>query len=32
MERAMKEFIIEGVKTTIPFHIALMNNPEFRAG
>jgi acetyl-CoA carboxylase biotin carboxylase subunit len=32
MERAMKEFIIEGVKTTIPFHIALMNNEEFRSG
>ena len=32
MDRAMKEFIIEGVKTTIPFHIALMANPEFRAG
>ncbi len=32
MERAMKEFIIEGVKTTIPFHIALMNNETFRSG
>ena len=32
MERAMKEFIIEGPKTTIPFHIALMNNEKFRAG
>jgi acetyl-CoA carboxylase biotin carboxylase subunit len=32
MERALTEFIIEGVKTTIPFHIVLMNNPEFRAG
>ena len=32
MDRAMKEFIIEGVKTTIPFHIALMANAEFRAG
>jgi acetyl-CoA carboxylase biotin carboxylase subunit len=32
MDRAMKEFIIEGVKTTIPFHIALMQNPEFRSG
>jgi len=32
MDRAMKEFIIEGVKTTIPFHIALMHNDEFRAG
>lgn len=32
MQRAMQEFIIEGVKTTIPFHIALMDNPEFRSG
>ncbi|MFN8308383.1 MAG: acetyl-CoA carboxylase biotin carboxylase subunit [Chitinophagales bacterium] len=32
MERAMKEFIIEGVKTTIPFHIALMRNEAFRSG
>jgi acetyl-CoA carboxylase, biotin carboxylase subunit len=32
MKRAMQEFIIEGVKTTIPFHIALMDNEEFRLG
>jgi acetyl-CoA carboxylase biotin carboxylase subunit len=32
MKRAMQEFIIEGVKTTIPFHIALMDNEEFRSG
>lgn len=32
MKRAMEEFIIEGVKTTIPFHIALMDNEEFRSG
>lgn len=32
MERAMKEFIIDGVKTTIPFHLALMQNDEFRSG
>jgi acetyl-CoA carboxylase biotin carboxylase subunit len=32
MDRALKEFIIEGVKTTIPFHIALMANEEFRSG
>jgi acetyl-CoA carboxylase biotin carboxylase subunit len=32
MKRAMHEFIIEGVKTTIPFHIALMDNEEFRSG
>ena len=24
MKRALEEFIIEGVKTTIPFHIKLM--------
>jgi len=32
MKRALQEFIIEGVKTTIPFHIALMDNEEFRSG
>ena len=32
MERALDEFIIEGVKTTIPFHKLLMKNPQFRSG
>ena len=32
MERALGEFIIEGIKTTIPFHQALMKNEDFRAG
>ena len=32
MERALDEFIIEGVKTTIPFHQALMKNEDFRNG
>jgi len=32
MDRALQEFVIEGVKTTIPFHIALMQNEEFRSG
>jgi acetyl-CoA carboxylase biotin carboxylase subunit len=32
MERALSEFVIEGVKTTIPFHIKLMRDPDFRAG
>lgn len=32
MERALDEFIIEGVKTTIPFHKALMRDERFRAG
>ncbi|MBL7914476.1 MAG: Biotin carboxylase [Bacteroidetes bacterium ADurb.Bin397] len=32
MERALSEYVIEGVKTTIPFHVQLMQNPDFRAG
>ncbi len=32
MERALEEFIVEGVKTTIPFHKKLMKDPNFRAG
>jgi acetyl-CoA carboxylase biotin carboxylase subunit len=32
MKRALEEYVIEGVKTTIPFHLKLMDNPDFRAG
>jgi len=32
MERALEEFIIEGIKTTIPFHQKLMKNEQFRKG
>ncbi len=32
MLRALEEFVIEGVHTTIPFHIKLLNSPEFRGG
>ncbi|GAB4248196.1 MAG: acetyl-CoA carboxylase biotin carboxylase subunit [Saprospiraceae bacterium] len=32
MERALEEFIVEGVQTTIPFHKKLMKDPNFRAG
>jgi acetyl-CoA carboxylase biotin carboxylase subunit len=32
MDRALQEFVVEGIKTTIPFHIKLMRNPDFRAG
>ena len=32
MERALSEFIIEGVKTTIPLHLRLMRDPNCRAG
>lgn len=32
MERALSEYVIEGVKTTIPFHLALMRDKNFREG
>ncbi len=32
MERALEEYYIEGVMTTIPFHQQLMKNADFRAG
>jgi len=32
MERALDEYIIEGIKTTIPFHQRLMKNAKFREG
>ncbi len=32
MKRALQEFVIEGVKTTIPFHIKLMDDAQFKSG
>jgi acetyl-CoA carboxylase biotin carboxylase subunit len=32
MQRALSEYVIEGVKTTIPFHLRLMQHEEFRKG
>jgi len=32
MKRALNEFVIEGIKTTIPFHRQLMNHPDYVAG
>ena len=32
MLRALDEFILEGVKTTIPFHQQLLQHPDFRSG
>ncbi len=32
MSRALSEYVIEGVKTTIPFHLKLMQNEDFKAG
>jgi acetyl-CoA carboxylase biotin carboxylase subunit len=32
MKRALEEFVIEGVKTTIPYHMQLMTDPGFVSG
>ena len=32
MERALSEFVVEGVKTTIPFHLQMLKDPNFIAG
>ena len=32
MRRSLDEFVIEGIKTTIPFHRQLMDDPRFQAG
>ncbi|MDZ7343003.1 MAG: acetyl-CoA carboxylase biotin carboxylase subunit [candidate division KSB1 bacterium] len=32
MERALEEFIVEGIHTTIPFHQKVMADPDFQSG
>ncbi len=32
MYRALSEYVIEGIKTTIPFHLQMMQNEDFRKG
>ena len=32
LRRALEEFVIEGMKTTIPLHQKLLEDPEFQAG
>ena len=32
MHRALSEYVIEGIKTTIPFHLQLMKDERFRSG
>jgi len=32
MKRALDEFVIEGIKTTIPFHRQLMEHPDYISG
>jgi acetyl-CoA carboxylase biotin carboxylase subunit len=32
MKRALEAMVIEGIKTTIPLHMKIMDDPKFRAG
>ena len=32
MKRALSEFVVEGVHTTIPFHLQLLDHPDFVKG
>jgi acetyl-CoA carboxylase, biotin carboxylase subunit len=32
MKRSLEEFVIEGIKTTIPYHLQLMDDPGFLSG
>lgn len=32
MERALRESVVEGVKTTIPFHLRVLENAFYRRG
>ncbi|MCC5933255.1 MAG: acetyl-CoA carboxylase biotin carboxylase subunit [Candidatus Cyclonatronum sp.] len=32
MKRALEEFVVEGIKTTIPYHLQLMDHPAFLRG
>ena len=32
MRRALQEFIIEGIRTTIPFHLKIISDPDFISG
>ena len=32
MERALSEYVIEGVDTTIPFHLQVLKNENYRKG
>jgi acetyl-CoA carboxylase biotin carboxylase subunit len=32
MKRALEEMVVSGIKTTIPLHQRLMDEPDFRSG
>jgi acetyl-CoA carboxylase biotin carboxylase subunit len=31
-KRALEEFVIEGIKTTIPFHLKVLEDEKFKSG
>ena len=31
-KRALEEFVVEGIKTTIPFHLKVLQDPRFISG
>jgi acetyl-CoA carboxylase biotin carboxylase subunit len=32
MKRALEAMVVEGIKTTIPLHLKIMDDPKFRSG
>jgi biotin carboxylase len=32
MKRALEAMVIEGIKTTVPLHLKIMDDPKYRAG
>jgi acetyl-CoA carboxylase biotin carboxylase subunit len=32
MQRALSQFVVQGIHTTIPLHQKIFDDPEFRAG
>jgi acetyl-CoA carboxylase, biotin carboxylase subunit len=32
MIRALEEFVVEGIKTTIPLHLKILQNKDFQSG
>jgi len=32
MTRALNEFLVQGIKTTIPFQISILNHADFHSG
>jgi acetyl-CoA carboxylase biotin carboxylase subunit len=32
LRRALEEFVVDGIKTTVPLHQALLQDPEFQKG